>query len=184
MNKNANDPTVSRRAMLKSTATALAATPLLAEALTTQKPTTSAARFFTPEEFALVDELTEIIIPTDEHSPGARAAQVAAYIDARLTEAFTDEPRQQWRAGLQLVNALAMEMYGKAFLQTSEAQQFAVVSRMAQGENNPSKPEEKFFLLLKQQTIQGYYTSKIGIQQEMEYKGNVYLKEYAGEEVK
>ena len=45
-------------------------------------------RFFTRQELALVDELSEMIIPTDDHSPGARAAKVAAYIDARLAEAF------------------------------------------------------------------------------------------------
>ena len=41
-----------------------------------------AGAFFTPEELALVDELSEMIIPADAHSPGARAARVAAYIDA------------------------------------------------------------------------------------------------------
>ena len=79
---------------------------------------------------------------------------------------------------------LARESHGKTFLQASEAQRLTVVARIAQGESNPSKPEEKFFVLLKQQTTQGYYTSKIGIHQEMEYKGNVYLKEYVGEAVK
>ena len=178
-------PRVTRRAMLKSTATALAATPMLAKTVLEQKPQQpNAPRFFTPDEFKLVDELTEIILPTDEYSPGARAAQVAAYIDMRLAEAFTNEPRQQWRAGLPLIDALARELYGKTFLQASEAQRLVVVARIAQGESNPSKPEEKFFVLLKQQTTQGYYTSKIGIHQEMEYKGNVYLKEYVGEAVK
>lgn len=175
---------VTRRAMLKSTATALAAAPLLAETMQAQTPKAALRRFFTPEEFAMVDELTEIILPTDEHSPGARAAQVAAYIDQRLAEAFTDEPRQEWRTGLQLVDRLSRDLHGKPFLQASEAQRVAVVARMAQRESKPEKPEEKFFLLLKQQTIQSYYTSKIGIQQEMEYKGNVYLKEYIGEAVK
>lgn len=175
---------VTRRAMLKSTATAIAATPLLAETMPAPKPPALSPRFFTPAEFALVDELTEIILPTDEHSPGARAAQVAAYLDTRLADAFTDESRQQWRAGLQLVEALAKEMHSKSFLQASVDQRVAVVTRMAQGERQPGKPEEKFFLILKQQTIQGYYTSKMGIHQEMEYKGNVYLKEYVGEAVK
>ena len=31
-------------------------------------------RFFTDEEFAMVEELTEIIIPADEKSGGAKAA--------------------------------------------------------------------------------------------------------------
>ena len=51
------------------------------------------ATFFTRQELALVDELTEMIIPADEHSPGARAAKVAAYIDARLAEALDAKDR-------------------------------------------------------------------------------------------
>ena len=174
---------VSRRQMLKATATAMVAAPLVA-AQPAKQAQSKSVRFFTPAEFALVDELTEIIIPTDEHSPGARAAKVAAYIDTRLAEAFTAEPRQQWRAGLQLIDKLAQEMHAKKFMQASAEQRLAVITRIAEGEQNPAKPEEKFFVELKQRTAHAYYTSRIGIHQEIEYKGNVYLKEYVGEEVK
>ena len=54
-------------------------------------------KFFTDEEYALVDELTDIIIPTDEKSGGARAAKVADYIDQVLAEAFDSEKRYEWR---------------------------------------------------------------------------------------
>ena len=37
------------------------------------------AKFFTKDEFVLVDELTELIIPADEHSPGARAATPSSW---------------------------------------------------------------------------------------------------------
>lgn len=60
--------------------------------------------FFTKQEFALVDELTELIIPADDHSPGARAAQVAGYIDFRLSEAkklyyFSDADHTEFLEG-------------------------------------------------------------------------------------
>ncbi|MBS1811035.1 MAG: gluconate 2-dehydrogenase subunit 3 family protein [Acidobacteria bacterium] len=181
MGKKNKSSNVTRRTILKSTASALVAAPLLAGTPPAQNASAPRLRFFTPDEFAMVDELTEIIIPTDDHSPGARAAQVAAYIDAHLAEAFTDESRQQWRAGLQLIDTVARELSGKPFLQASAAQQLAVVTRIAQGERTPNQPAGAFFVQLKQQTIHVYYTSKIGIQQEMEYKGNVYLKEYVGE---
>ena len=65
------------------------------------------ATFFTRQELALVDELAEMIIPADEHSPGARAAKVAAYIDARLAEAFDAADRTTWRDGLKLIEQLS-----------------------------------------------------------------------------
>ena len=54
-------------------------------------------KFFTDEEFAMVDELTDIIIPADEKSGGAKAAKVAEYIDQTLAEAFDPQERHEWR---------------------------------------------------------------------------------------
>jgi len=145
---------------------------------------TGAPKFFTPAEFAMLDELTETIIPADDHSPGARAAQVAAYIDARVAEAFEAKERDDWRNGLKLVDELSRKMHGHAFLEASPGERVEVLTRMAKNEMNPKTPEEVFFRELKHATAHAYYTSKIGIHQEMEYKGNVMLQEFVGYEVK
>lgn len=141
-------------------------------------------QFFTPEEFRMVDELSEIIIPADEHSPGARAAKVAAYIDARLAESLEPEAKKLWRDGLKSVDALARQMHGRAFLEAGPGERVAVVARMAQSEADPKTPVELFFREIKARTANAYYTSDIGIHQEMEYKGNTILPEFAGYEVK
>ena len=140
-------------------------------------------RFFTAQELATVDELTEIIIPTDDHSPGARAAGVAAYIDGRLAESLEPEKKDAWRKGVQLVNQLSRQMHGKEFLEAAPAERTAVVERMAQNEEEPKSPEERFFAELKRATVGAYYTSKIGIHQEIEYKGNVLLNQFVGTEL-
>jgi hypothetical protein len=143
-----------------------------------------APKFFTPAEFAMLDELTELIIPADDHSPGARAAQVAAYVDARVAEAFEAKDRDDWRNGLKLVDELSRKMHGHAFMEASPGERVAVLTRMAKNEMNPKTPEEVFFRELKHATAHAYYTSKIGIHREMEYKGNVMLEEFVGYEVK
>lgn len=136
--------------------------------------------FLTPQEFALLDELSEMIIPTDEHSPGARAAKVAAYIDSRLPDW---EEKDKWRDGLKLVEQVSEQAHGKPFMQSSPDERTAVLTRMAQNEAKPQKPEELFFAELKAKVVHAYYTSEIGIKQEMEYKGNSYLPEFAGTDV-
>lgn len=136
--------------------------------------------FFTREEFALVDELTEMIIPSDDHSPGARAALATDYIDFRLSESVDERPRTLWREGLKLVEQLSQEMHGKSFMESSPEQRLALVTRMSLNEMKPVKPEEVFFKELKSRTVHAYYSSKIGIHTEMEYKGNVSLKEFVG----
>lgn len=167
---------IDRRDLIRIGAGAMLAVPGFA--------VTDAPKFFTAAEFAMLDEMTEMIIPSDDHSPGARAAQVAAYIDARVAEAFEPKERDLWRNGLQMVDALSHKTHGRTFMEASPEQRIEVLTRMAKNEKNPKTPEEIFFRELKHSTAHAYYTSKIGIHQEMEYKGNVMLNEFAGYEVK
>ena len=139
--------------------------------------------FLTDSEFAMLDELSEMIIPTDSHSPGARAANVAAFIDSRLAEAWDEKDRSDWRAGLARVDALCQQINGAPFMKSSAEQRSAVLTRMAQNESNPKTPDETFFKELKSRVVYAYYTSEIGIKQEMEYKGNTYQTEFAGYDV-
>ena len=132
----------------------------------------------------MVDELTEIIIPADRHSPGARAAKVAAYIDARLAESTEPELKALWRDGLKGVDTLSRQMHGRVFLDGAPAERIALVARMAQREAAPETSAELFFREIKSRTANAYYTSEIGIHQEMEYQGNKILPEFVGYEVK
>ena len=179
--------TLNRRDMLKTAAAGAAALALPA-ALPGCAVQAPAPKFLTAAEFALVDELSDMIIPTDAQSGGARAAGVAAFIDGRLAEAFeppTEDGRpketERWRAGLKAVDALATEMNGKAFMASTPEQRLAVLTRMAAAESAPKTDAEKFFKEIKGATIGAYYTSKIGIHDDQQYKGNVVQTgEYAG----
>lgn len=184
MNQKANkeDAGLTRREVIKLAASAVVAAPLVGLSGPAVAREGKAPLFFTREEFALVDELTELIIPTDDHSPGARAAEATAYIDARLAEAFTDEPKQLWRDGLKRIDALSQEMHSQPFLKATPDQRIALLTKISQNEMNPKTPEEIFFREVKGRTVHAYYTSKIGIHTEMEYKGNSYLKEFVGYE--
>jgi hypothetical protein len=137
--------------------------------------------FFTPDEFAIVDELTEILIPADEKSGGAKAAKVAVYLDRELAEAFDDDQRQKTRAGIALVDKLSMKTNEVGFLAATPKQREEVVSTMAGDEEKPKTPEEMFFHEIKSAAVRAYYTSKIGIE-DQDYKGNtMQMKDYAGE---
>ena len=51
---------------------------------------------------------------------------------------------------------------------------------MASAEPEPKTRVERFFARLKLMTVDGYYTSAIGIHRELEYKGNAVLTEFPG----
>jgi hypothetical protein len=183
-----DDADLGRRDLIKLGAVATVAASLgvgdaLAAQSTAGAATAAPATFFTPAELSMVDELSELIIPADEHSPGARAARVAAYIDSRLASAWDAQERTDWREGLQRINRLSQQTHGKPFMQASADQKVAVLTAIARNEKAPRRPEEVFFGTLKSRVVNAYYTSEIGIKQELEYKGNSYLAEFAGEDV-
>ena len=176
--------TISRREMLQATAAGVAgaaALPLAKAGLPMPPVAPLPPKFFTPAEFALVDEMSDMIIPTDQQSGGARAAGVAIYIDERMAEAFEKDQPEQWRAGIKAVEALSNEMHGKAFMASTPEQRLALLTRIAAAESDPKSDAEKFFREIKSGTIRAYYTSKIGIHDDQQYKGNVIQPgEYAG----
>jgi len=136
-------------------------------------------KFFTPEENAAVIEMSERIIPADDSSPGAKAARVSEYIDLIVSES-SDLTKQLWRDGLAAVDKKSREMFGKPFASASEDQQVKLLKEISKNERSPQTPEERFFRTIKFATVDGYYTSEIGIHQELKYKGNSYLKEFTG----
>ncbi len=176
---------VSRRAVLKAgaaavTGTALSQTaPLRAFVLPADGP-----RFFTREQYALVDELTEILIPADEHSGGARAAGVAAHLDARLADEFDKAVTQAFVEGLRAVDALAHRRLGGPFMGLTPDARHALMSEMARDEQTPETPEGKFFVDLKRRTVNAYYTSRVGIHDDLQYRGNTLQEEFSGIDVR
>jgi hypothetical protein len=184
-----------RRQWLKASATVLGASLLPLPAVAADAPQVegapatspatpagggSAARFFTPAQHTLVEELSETIIPADSHSGGAKAARVADYIEQELSGSTDDSRKSIWREGLRLVDLMSRHYHGKSFVDSSSEERIAVLTVLSDNDHMTDLPEVRFFLELKHLTVRGYYTSKIGIHDEMEYKGNRLLLEFVG----
>jgi gluconate 2-dehydrogenase gamma chain len=183
--------TVTRRDALKAFATgmgAVMAAPALSEAAWAQAlavreqaaaaPAT-ALKFFTAAQHRTVDVLSELIIPADAHSPGASAAKVADFIDYLLSGAV-DAEQMVWRAGLEGLDATATQRFGRAFADSKLDQQTTLLTEISVNEANPKTPLEEFFVFAKERTLQGYYTSEIGIHKELGYRGQQFINEFVG----
>jgi hypothetical protein len=120
-------------------------------------------QFFSEDESRLLDRLMEMIIPADSHSPGAHAAKTNLFADL-IVATSDDSVKKQWQDGLRLIREEAVRS------SLAEALRNAAVN-----EGNPQTELEQFFALLKQMTVDGYYTSATAIHQDMEYLGNTYL---------
>jgi Gluconate 2-dehydrogenase subunit 3 len=140
----------------------------------------NSARFFTSAQHAYVEELSETILPADSHSGGAKAAKVADYIEQRLRESLDEEEKAMWHEGMRLVDLMSKHFHGKSFVDASGDERIEVLKVLSANHEMHELPEVRFFQALKHMTTQGYYTSKIGIHDELEYKGNRILQEYVG----
>jgi hypothetical protein len=138
-------------------------------------------QFFTPAENELLDHVMDMIIPADDHSGGAHAASVSLFADRIVStgsdvanvDLFADQTvssdsqRSEWRKGLQLFQEEAAK--------SSIAE---VLARASAGEAKPQTDLERFFVTLKQMTLVGYYSSEIGIHQDLQYQGNTFVYEF------
>jgi hypothetical protein len=140
----------------------------------------SPAHFFTPAQHALVEELSETIIPADSHSGGAKAAKVADYIDQTLRDGYDENQKALWREGLRLIDVMSEHYHGKDFVNATPDDRIALLTVLSNHVEMTDLPEVRFFIELKRMTVSGYYTSKIGIHDELQYKGNRILQQYLG----
>ena len=136
-------------------------------------------KFFTKLENEMVTTISELIIPADEKSPGAKEARVNEFIDLMISESEAKE-KKFWREALEALDRKAEQQFGKKFLQVGPDRQITLLEEISRNEDNPQTLEERFFKEIKTKTVQGYYTSEIGIHQDLEYKGNTVLPEFEG----
>lgn len=133
------------------------------------RPASYSPVFFTPTEYRTIDVLTALIIPADG-SPGAREAGVAEFIDFMVSE---DAPLQyRFRYGLSWLDARAQAVHGAEFARLPAEQQKALLEPLAyRAHFQPSQEDGRaFFRLLREYTVMGFYTTRIGLE-ELGYPG-------------
>ena len=127
----------------------------------------AAPKFLTAAELALVAEIAEIMIPKTNTS-GARDAGVPAFIDLALDGLYPAEDQARYRAGL-VEFETAARASGKPFLEQDEqARADFLHNALAVAVNSDRKPRP-FILMTRELTLLGYFSSQVGITENMEY---------------
>jgi hypothetical protein len=134
----------------------------------------SAPQAFDAARFRLLTRLVDLIIPRSD-TPGAADAGVPLLIDAAAKQRA--EVRQRFEKGLDGLDRQARAAHQKPFVELAEAQQVAILRAAS---NEPSSEAGRFFQLTKDMTIDGYYTSRPGLEQELGWHGNTFLPAFPG----
>jgi gluconate 2-dehydrogenase gamma chain len=131
-------------------------------------------KFFTATEYETLSRLADLIIPPTD-TPGAVAAGVPEYIDYVVHT--NPEHQSPMRDGLL---RLDQQSTGKRFIALPEQQQIDLLTPLsaAADREDLTVPGARFFAMLKNMTADGYYTSQIGLVQELGYKGNTALPSF------
>lgn len=110
---------------------------------------------------SLLAEAADTVIPTTD-TPGAKAAGVEKFIIRVLRDCYRPEAQIRFYEGLARLDAAAQGAHGKGFADLAPPERHAVLSAT-------TKTDKPFFLLLKQLTVAGYFTSEIGATKALAY---------------
>jgi gluconate 2-dehydrogenase gamma chain len=140
-----------------------------------------APKYFTPARYETLTSLCDTIIPKDEKSGGAVEAGAPEFIDLLTSE--NEEFQGRLGGGLMWLDSYCIDHYGQAYIKCTPEQRKEVVDLIAYRKNAKATPElhqgVAFFAFLRNMTCDGFYTSKIGIE-DLQYIGNITRSEWPG----
>lgn len=135
-------------------------------------PARAGTRFFNDHDFQTISRISELIIPASD-TPGAIGAGVPEYIDLVIAR---DTDQQLLAAdGLRWLDSAAGRLKRDTkFVDLQEEQQLSILEPLCEAAdaNSSVARNVQFFALIKRLTADGYYTSKVGLIDELGYKGN------------
>lgn len=138
-------------------------------------------KFFSAHQFRTLITLCDTIIPKDEVSGGAVEAGAPEFIDLLTSE--NEEFQITFGGGLMWLDNFCADRFQHLFLECAPAQQKEALDLIAYRKNAKSDPSLSqgiaFFAKLRNMTCDGFYTSKIGIE-DLKYIGNTALAEFPG----
>lgn len=128
---------------------------------------------FTADEIALLDEVGETIIPTTD-TPGAKAAKVGAFMKIMVTDCYEEKNQKAFVEGIKQLGVASDKQFGKDFMALDAAQKKTLLIALDKEQKDyqtNKKPEDPnhYFKIMKDLTLQGYFTSEVGATKALRY---------------
>ncbi len=153
---------------------------------------------FTAADVAFLDEIAETILP-ETKTPGAKAANVGAFMALMVTDSYKPEDQATFRAGMQRLEEASVKESGAGFMSATPQARLALLEKLdkeakdyhdaqeakkrlslvearereekSNSRDAPKKDDDSahYFRLMKELTLLGYFTSEIGCTQAQRY---------------
>jgi hypothetical protein len=147
---------------------------------------------FTGDNTAFLNEVADTILPDTKASPGAKAANVGAFMAVMVRDCYTAEQQKTFVEGIAKLNDAANKKSGSKFVDLTPQQRtdllvdldkeqkaftadrdkkLAADAAKHKGEANYKGLElpNHYFRMMKQLTLTGYFTSEIGATKALRY---------------
>ncbi len=124
--------------------------------------------FFDAHQMHTVAAAGDRIIPITE-TPGAMAAECHRFTERIVADHYDATRQRRFTDGLADLDARASAMHGRLFIQGTPTEQDAVLTAVEEDAHAAGvNTAQTFWRDLKYLTIYGYYTSEIGIEEELQ----------------
>jgi Gluconate 2-dehydrogenase subunit 3 len=137
----------------------------------------------TVQQRRLAGILADIIIPADDHSPGASAVGVVEFIDEWVSAPYPDNQRDRniVLTGFTWLEWQAARRFGREFADLDTPEQKRICDDICDESRALSEQRDaaRFFALYRDLTAGGFYSTPVG-RQDLGYIGNVPLERFDG----
>jgi hypothetical protein len=124
------------------------------------RPNNALIAFLSESQRATLERMADLILPRTD-TPGALDVGVPDFIELMIRDCYTKPVQTQFTTGL-------AELDRSGFLSLSSDQQTAALKRIEADAQKSTTPT--FWLLAKELTLLGYYTSEAGIKTSFDYQ--------------
>jgi hypothetical protein len=129
-----------------------------------------APRWIRPERAAMLEALVDTILPATE-TPGARQARVQVFVDLALRDCYTAAEQKLFADGLEALAGECQARHGRPFEACSPEQRHALLVPLDAASYAPDTGARGSFIrILKDLTLVGFFTSRIGATQVLAYE--------------
>lgn len=139
----------------------------------TAEPKAQEKAFLNASQVSFLDEVGETILPATT-TPGAKAAQVGSFMAVMVRDCYTAADQKTFLDGLAQLDQACQKQHGKGFLACDAPQRTALLTALDAEQksftaNQRKDDPSRYFRMMKQLTLLGYFTSEVGATKALRY---------------
>ena len=121
---------------------------------------------FSKIDINFLDEVAETILPATTESGGGKAAKLGEFMQVIVSDCYTQEEAENFKAGVLDIDKRSKNSYSKPFSELTVDEKFNLISLIDQ---EARKEEDHYFSMMKDLTLWGYFSSEVGCKEALRW---------------